>query len=94
MALKDILSLFCEASGMMTSDEKSCIYFRGGDESVHSDIANLFSFLKATLNDSITYLGFRMKALKYTSVDWKWLITKYQNKLNLWSAKWLSRGEG
>ena len=65
----EILNLFCDATGMLASVEKSCIYHVEGDEEMYRGLGTLFNFKLLPLNVGLTYLGFRMKAGNYIAND-------------------------
>jgi hypothetical protein len=38
------------------------------------------------------YLGYFLKADAYKTVDWRWLLTKIEERIGLWCNRWLSIG--
>jgi hypothetical protein len=46
----------------------------------------------SNLNDDFKYLGYYLKPGPSKSVDWSWLVAKFEKKIGLWCNKWLSLG--
>ena len=57
-----------------------------------NELGNIFNLKTSSLSEGLSYLGFRLKPLRYSVKDWKWLPEKFEKKINLWSLRWLSRG--
>ena len=38
------------------------------------------------------YLGYFLKAEKSTFEDWRWLIVKFEKRINQWCNRWLTIG--
>jgi len=54
-------------------------------------LGRFFPYTSLALDDGLSYLGFHLKPNKYTKRDWLWLLKKLENRLKIWSHKWLSR---
>eukprot|EP00253_Pinus_taeda_P027284 PITA_27284 len=52
--------------------------------------AAMFGVVTCPLPNGITYLGFHLKANKYSAKDWEWLIERYYKKISSWEYKTLS----
>ena len=52
---------------------------------------SIFPYPSLNLDDGKKYLGFHLKPNKYMKKDWMWLISKMENRINVWCHKWLSR---
>ena len=51
----------------------------------------IFPYNLTRFEDGLKYLGFFLKPMNYKIVDWNWLITKIEKRLNNWCHRWLSR---
>jgi len=89
--LRDILDLFSKATGMDINVGKSSLMTHKLSQREVADIIGLFPFTISGMDEGIKYLGFYLKANKYQSRDWSWLIGKVEKRLKGWSHKWLSR---
>jgi len=54
------------------------------------EISNIFEVKLVPLVGCFRYLGFILKKNKYECLDWKWIIKKFEKKLNLWTHRWLN----
>jgi hypothetical protein len=89
--LADILQLFWSATGMIINSQKSTLSLIGLDDATSALYRSLFPFPLQDFQQGIKYLGFQLKANKYLTGDWSWLLEKLEKRLNLWSFRWLSR---
>ena len=68
--LYEVLLIFCKASGMLISEDKSSILHFGLDDSELIYLQNIFSFSIAKLEVGLKYLGFHLKPCRYLLKDW------------------------
>lgn len=67
--LKEILDLFCDATGMVVNLTKPTIYFLWVDLHLRIELSNIFNFPHGNLEEGFKYLGFNLKPNKYIKVD-------------------------
>jgi hypothetical protein len=91
-ALKDLLNLFCSATGMKINMEKSCLLLHHCENEEEASIANTFPAQRKNFSDGLKYLGFNLKPDNYRKEDWGWLIRKVEAHLAIWVNRLLSRG--
>ena len=91
-AYKEALDLFCSATGMKISNEKSSLLFNEVDEDIRSKILTLLPYNMEPINTGFKYLGYHLKPLGYWSNDWKFLISMYENRIKNWTYIFLSLG--
>ena len=80
-AYKEALDLFCSATGMVVSMEKSSFLYQDVDEDTRSQIAELLPYIMAPVQIGFKYLGYRLKPLGYRSSDWKWMVEMFENNI-------------
>ena len=68
-AYKDILDLFCSASGMCIRLEKSSFLSNNLQEVVSNNIKSIFPYKKELVDSGFTYLDFRLKPFGYGVKD-------------------------
>ena len=90
MAFEVILSTFCKASGMCISLDKSCFLFNNMDVDMCMGISRIFPYKMEPISASFKYLGYHLKPLGYKTMDWYWVIQKFENRILHWSHKLLS----
>jgi hypothetical protein len=90
--LKDLLNLFCSATGMKINMEKSCLLLHHCENEEESSISNTFPAQRKNFFDRLKYLGFNLKPDNYKTKDWGWLIRKFEARLAIWVNELLSRG--
>ena len=78
LSIKNLLDLFCNASGMSFSPSKSCFRHMNISEAILSSIYHIFHILGEPLDNGIKYLGFFLKPNCYSVSDWGWLVKKVQ----------------
>jgi hypothetical protein len=89
---KEILELYCLATGMETNITKSALYFPEVEAQVRNNLEHTFPFPSHDLNDGIKYLGYSLKPNNYGKVDWMWLLSRIEKRVNFWCNHWISRG--
>lgn len=88
---KNILSLFCKATGMEPNFGKSTIICVTCLQNEERYASQHFDFVRQELDEGLKYLGFRLKPNGYRIIDWVWLIAKIERRINIWQQEWLSR---
>jgi hypothetical protein len=91
-SFKNILNLYCSATGMKVNMEKSCLILNHCAEAEESSIANTFPSQRKPLSEGLKYLGFNLKPENYRKEDWSWLIRKVEAEIAIWVNRLLSRG--
>jgi hypothetical protein len=76
--LKDLLYLFCDATGMVINITKSTILFMGIEEDQRHLIANLLNFPSHDLADGLKYLGYVLNPNNYGITYWNWMLTRIE----------------
>jgi len=86
-----ILLLFSSATGMLANQSKSTITcsHTSVQESFFSQ--QDFPYSIHPLDRGLQYLGYWLKPISQRIVDWVWLVTKLEKRLNVWSFRYLSR---
>ena len=77
-AFKDALDLFCLATVMAVSLEKSSFLYQNVDDGTRCQIAQLLPYSMAPIQNGFKYLGFRLKPLGYRSSDWNWMVERFE----------------
>lgn len=90
---KDLLDLFCKATGMIINIPKSCIYFQNLCSADCLILGRLFPFEFKGLSEGFKYLGYHLKPNDYLIQDWKWLIRKFKRKISSWYNRYMSLGD-
>jgi hypothetical protein len=90
--IRDILLVFCRASGLVINVQKSVFMYAGVDPEILQSLKDLLHFSCKDLAVGFKYLGYLMKPDCYKSEDWQWLIDKFESRINHWCNKWLSLG--
>ena len=88
---KEILSLFCKATGMEPNYDNSTIICVACLQNEERYASQHFDFVRQELDSGLKYLGFRLKPNGYRIIDWSWLIAKIESCINPWQQRWLSR---
>ena len=91
-AYKDALDLFCSATGMMVSTEKSSFLYHMVDEGTHGMISTFLTYCMEPITSGFKYPGFRLKPLGYRSSDWLWMVKRFDDKIRHWAYRLLSLG--
>lgn len=93
-SFRDIIQIFCEASGMEISSQKSTSTFLhlGVSDEVLFRILALFPYLSESLDGGFKYLGYFLKPNNYATSDWFWMLKKIEGHINHWINRYLSLG--
>jgi hypothetical protein len=92
LEIKKLLSSFCRASGLLINWSKSIFYYAGVFGETLENLKVLFPHSFEELAKGFRYLGYFLKADAYKPVDWRWLLTKIEERIGLWCNRWLSLG--
>lgn len=76
---------------MVTNATKSKITSIGCSPHETHFVLHRFPHTLLHMEDGLRYLGYRLKPLGYKIIDWIWLITKMEKRLNIWYHKYLLR---
>lgn len=90
--IKEYLHDFCQDSGMKVSENKSILLCSGEDDELKREISTMFNFQSKDLNEGNKHLGYFTMPNSYRVVDWRWLVQKFDKRINNWSFRWLSLG--
>jgi len=89
--MKKTFALFQSTTGMNVNNNKSTLREAGcSPYEIHYALQR-FQFTLLRLEEGLRYLGYKLKPLGYKIVDWTWLISKMEKRLNIWYYKYLSR---
>jgi hypothetical protein len=89
---KEVLELFCKATGIAFNPQKSMFLEAGWDDVELNLLKEIFPFEVKSLDAGFKYLGFYIKPNCYTRVDWHWLEKKIEKRILCWSHRWLTLG--
>jgi len=89
---KEVLELFCNATGMAFIPQKSMFLEAGWDDVELNLLKELFPFEVKSLDVGFKYLGFYIKRSCYTRTDSLWLEKKIEKRIFCWSHRWLALG--
>jgi hypothetical protein len=79
--LKNILSLFSKATGMVINEGKSSLTTNLLTEEELGAFRQHFPFVEKKLEEGLKYLGFVLKPNDYRKEDWNWLLKKMEKIL-------------
>jgi hypothetical protein len=80
-AYKEVLDLFCKATGMEFNTQKSSFLQEGWDDVELNLLKEIFPFEVKPLDTGFKYLGFFIKPNCYNRVDWLWLEKKFEKRI-------------
>ena len=89
---KQLLDLFCSATGMQINEEKSILLFNDIDELAKANIGAILPYKMEPVSEGFKYLGFYLKPLGYYVKDWRWFIRRFEHRINNWTHRLLSLG--
>lgn len=89
---KTILDRFHRATGLTMNKAKTFLYYNDADDSISSQIAQIFDITYRPLSEGLKYLDFSLKCRSYKSEDWRWIVDRFHKKLADWSHRTLSLG--
>jgi len=82
--IKNILENFCGASGLKINQVKSTFHFTGLEDWEMMSYKELFSFNFCEMGQGFKYMGYFLKAGKNSVEDWRWLLIKFEKRINHW----------
>jgi hypothetical protein len=88
----DLLTLYCSASGLCINTQKTTVHYWGLKDEEMASFKDILPFTFTDLNNGFKYLGYYLKPGPSKSVDWSWLVAKFEKKISQWCNKWLSLG--
>jgi len=86
----DILKTYCHVFGLYINTFKTTVHYWGLKEVELTPLKDILPFTFADLNDGFKYLVYYLKPGHSKSVDWRWLVAKFEKKIGLWCNKWIS----
>lgn len=89
--IQNTINIFKTATGMTIKNSKSIITVSKCSPTEIKFSIQRFPFSLNQIDGGLRYLGYRLKPLGYKIADWIWLITKLEERLNMWYHKHLSR---
>jgi hypothetical protein len=90
--LKETLDLFCNATGMSFSSQKSLFLEAGWTWEELTVLKDILPYEVKSIEVGFKYLGFFIKPNCYTLADWSWLQKKMEKRISNWSHRWLTLG--
>jgi hypothetical protein len=90
--IKEILLIFCSASGLLINWTKSTFYYVGIQGETLGNLKEIFPYNFDDLSKGFRYLGYFLKVDAYKTVDWRWLLIKIEKRIGMWCNRWLSLG--
>lgn len=91
MVLNDILILYEKDSEMKVNVRKSFISMFGLEAEDLRYCLSIFPYKVEYFDVGMKYVGFHIKPNGYLNSDWRCLIGRLENRINIWCNKWLSR---
>ena len=85
--IKNALDVFCDATGMSISPDKSQFYHSNWTPGDLEVIHQLFSFDILPLDQGFRYLGFFLKPNDYKIEDWIWLLKRIESRIGKWGHR-------
>jgi hypothetical protein len=52
----------------------------------------IFPFQHLSFNGGLRYLGFNLKPNNYGKEDWRWKLSRIEQRITFWCNRWISRG--
>jgi hypothetical protein len=87
-----LLTVFVRASGMEINLSKSTFHYSGIQGDLLEQFKEIFPYNFMDLNSGFRYLGYYLKSMSYKTKDWRWLITKFERRIDHWCNGWLTLG--
>lgn len=78
-----IFTRYGATSGLLTNNSKSTLYF-SAREAIEF-ITGIFRVSSTPLKYGISYLGYKLKPCRYSSMDWLWFADKYKQNISNWT---------
>jgi len=89
--IQHTINLFKTTTDMTINNSKSTITVCDCSPHEIQFALQRFPFTLLQLDEGLWYLGYRLKPMGYKIVDWIWLISKLEMRLNIWYHKYLSK---
>jgi len=83
-SIREILNLYCKATGLEINMRKSSLLLSGVSENVKAQIEILYTMNVMELDHGIKYLGFTLKPNRYKYEEWLWFYNKNEARVFLW----------
>jgi hypothetical protein len=87
-----IIGFFCKVYGLMVNQSKSIVFHAGLSSNDISPQKNILHYTFMELSSGFKYLRYRLKIGSYKVEDWKWLLTKFMKRIEVWCNRWISLG--
>ena len=84
MVIKSLLDLLCCSLGPKVNLNKSTFHHSGIQGEDLEKLKEDFTFNFVELYECFRYLGYFIKVEKSTFEDWRWLISKFENRTSHW----------
>jgi hypothetical protein len=62
------------------------------NDSLSCRIERIFPFKHLEFDKGLKYLGFNLKPNNYGKEDWRWFLSKIEQRITFWCNRWISRG--
>jgi len=85
-----ILKVFCLATSMVISVEKSLLLCNRLSEEVENHMYQMFPYKIGAIENELKYLGCFLKPNDYKVDHWGWLLRKVEERINIRCHSWLS----
>ena len=79
---KEVLDLFCSATSMTISVEKSSFLFSDIEEGTREQILSLLPYSMEPITTGFKYLSYRLKPLGYCTNDWHWIVKNFERRIS------------
>jgi hypothetical protein len=87
-----IIKFFCKASGLKVNEQKAIVPHVGLSKADLALYMTILPYNFTMLTTCFRYLGLYLTIGLQKSVDWNWLLSKMEKKIDLWCNRWLSLG--
>jgi hypothetical protein len=92
VVILEVLQRFCSVSGLSINISKSTVHYWGLSEAELQIFKAAIPYTFLNLSDGFSYLGYLLKVGVSSPSDWRWLVARFENKINFWCNRWLSMG--
>jgi hypothetical protein len=92
LEIKICLLIFRSASGLLINWTKSIFYHVRFHGETLENLKDIFPYNFEELAKGFRYLGYFLKVDAYKTVDWRWLLSKIEDRIGMWCNRWLSLG--
>jgi hypothetical protein len=90
--IDDLLKIFCRVSGLKVNMSKTNFLHYGIEGEILENFKEDYPYNFVDLSKGFIYLGYFLKAEKYKAEDWRWLLEKFEKRIEHWCSRWLSLG--